>query len=434
MNTYRIHEDNIERLEKKLTRIRNKCIKYGCDFEYRQVGEEFDQITDENGNDITVRYILVECEGTAKVNGWRFLATLEHHAGGNVVHKLIDEVDVPERYWTCGPVCEHCNSARHRKETYIVYNEETNEYKQVGSSCLCDFTGGFSAEAAAEYIALYDSLIEGEAPMPGGHVESYYSTDKVLKYAIVSVKYLGYHSTEHEDPTKYRVRIDLDYDQNRGCLMKGQVEEVEKFRADYNPDYSDPELDTIIDDLKTYIDGEKDDSSYMHNLKLLLNEEYIAIKNFGYVVSAVSVYNKHLGRVEERRIKEEAHKQDLISQHVGTVGDRITIKNIANIETITSWTNYYGYSETTTIRYKITDTDGNIYMWDCSGYIDTDRDVVALTGTIKKHDEFRDVKQTWLTRCRVQYAEKMVQTKAPAPYNDEAERALGEMIDEAFSA
>lgn len=32
--TYKIFEGNLERLEKKLTRIANKCKKYGCDFRY----------------------------------------------------------------------------------------------------------------------------------------------------------------------------------------------------------------------------------------------------------------------------------------------------------------------------------------------------------------------------------------------------------------
>ena len=39
--TYSILEANMERLEKKLTRIQNKCKKFGCSFTYEKVGEEF---------------------------------------------------------------------------------------------------------------------------------------------------------------------------------------------------------------------------------------------------------------------------------------------------------------------------------------------------------------------------------------------------------
>lgn len=38
---YAIYEGNLDRLEKKLKRIFNKCKAYGCDFHYEQTGEEF---------------------------------------------------------------------------------------------------------------------------------------------------------------------------------------------------------------------------------------------------------------------------------------------------------------------------------------------------------------------------------------------------------
>lgn len=38
---YSILEANMERLEKKLTRIQNKCKRFGCSFTYEKVGEEF---------------------------------------------------------------------------------------------------------------------------------------------------------------------------------------------------------------------------------------------------------------------------------------------------------------------------------------------------------------------------------------------------------
>lgn len=46
---YAIYEGNMERLEKKLTRIFNKCKAYGCDFHYQQTGEVFKELKDENG-------------------------------------------------------------------------------------------------------------------------------------------------------------------------------------------------------------------------------------------------------------------------------------------------------------------------------------------------------------------------------------------------
>ena len=75
---YAIYEGNLDRLEKKLKRIFNKCKAYGCDFHYEQTGEEFRELKDEKGNKYTARFVLVEAEGTAVINDWEFVAELEH--------------------------------------------------------------------------------------------------------------------------------------------------------------------------------------------------------------------------------------------------------------------------------------------------------------------------------------------------------------------
>lgn len=159
---YAIYEGNMERLEKKLTRIFNKCKAYGCDFHYQQTGEVFKELKDENGKTYNARFVLVEAEGTAVINDWEFIAEVDHTEKGNIITGV--GVEVPERYYISKPVCEHCNSNRYRKNTYIVRNKTTGEFKQVGKSCLKDFTHGMSAEAVTQYMSLFDTLIEGEAP------------------------------------------------------------------------------------------------------------------------------------------------------------------------------------------------------------------------------------------------------------------------------
>lgn len=105
---YAIYEGNLDRLEKKLKRIFNKCKAYGCDFHYEQTGEEFRELKDEKGNKYTARFVLVEAEGTAVINDWEFVAELEHTEKGNIITGVAG-IEVPERYYTTTPVCEHCN-------------------------------------------------------------------------------------------------------------------------------------------------------------------------------------------------------------------------------------------------------------------------------------------------------------------------------------
>lgn len=194
---YAIYEGNLDRLEKKLKRIFNKCKAYGCDFHYEQTGEEFRELKDEKGNKYTARFVLVEAEGTAVINDWEFVAELEHTEKGNIITGVAG-IEVPERYYTTTPVCEHCNSKRYRKNTYIVRNKTTGEFKQVGKSCLKDFTHGMSAEAVTQYMSLFDTLIEGETPEPGCSYQRYVNTKEYLSYVAETIRHFGYTRTSDE--------------------------------------------------------------------------------------------------------------------------------------------------------------------------------------------------------------------------------------------
>ena len=54
--------------------------------------------------------------------------------------------------------------------------------------------------------------------------------------------------------------------------------------------------------------------------------------------------------------------------------------------------------------YKFIDIEGNVFIWITSCYIDMDKRI-KLRGTIKEHSEYNNVKQTVLTRCKVEYIE-----------------------------
>ena len=410
MKTFAIHESNLERLQKKVNRIRNKCLKYGCDFHYAEIGEEFQTWTDDEGYEHTSRYVIVEAEGTAVVNGWVFAATLDHTAEGNIVRSCADVgVEIPSRYYNAEPVCEHCNSKRHRKNTYIVYNQETQEFKQVGSSCLCDFTHGLSAEGVAGYIELFDCLMEFEVPGPGWNHVTYMKTVEVMDYALDYVTRFGYEPSDPDFPcTKSRVIDAWLYDNFPNRLSIRDTEEIQYYRKKYSPKYGLESTYEYIHKMFDHVLGLEDSNNYIHNLKVIAQNEYIKIKDVGYAVSMIPLYNKHV-EVESYRAKiAKAHTAEVEgSNFVGEVKDRITIEN-PTVTAITSWESCYnGYSPTITTRYKIVDESGNVFMWDSSTGIfvgeDNEYHVASIKGTVKKHDTYNDVKQTWLTRCKVEY-------------------------------
>lgn len=397
MSRYFIPESAIDSLETKLATIRRKCAKYGCEFSYSRIGETFKkvEIQDEEGRwtKVTIKAIEVEVSGTAIAeSGWRLAGKIEHLETGNLIHSFGDTT-IPDWYRSASPRCEHCNSDRHRKETYVLYHAKNNAWKQVGSSCLKDFTGYVSAEMAAAVASVYallDQISEDRI-----HIASspkYFDTESVICYAIECVKHWGYHKSEEgNDVTRERVRD----------LMRGQ----QNFPAIVGSVTFDPMSTANLrtfEDLRSRLLALNAEDDYTNNLQVLLRAEEVPEKRLGILVSAVPYYNKMIARdVEQRKTSN--------SEFVGNVGDKLTI-DIATVKLVNIYDGYYG----STWRYQIVDAHGNVFMWDASSPMwdtvcveDSPKgDVIEglplqIKGTIKKHDEFRNIKQTWLTRCRV---------------------------------
>ena len=131
----------------------------------------------------------------------------------------------------------------------------------------------------------------------------------------------------------------------------------------------------------------------------------------------------------ERKAKEEAERiareqeeariraEKAISKHVGNIGDKIDLE----VEYVkTAWfevKSFAGFGTETMYVHTFKDADGNKLVWKTS----TDNfrfkinlenpneseevvkvgDMVHIKGTIKEHSEYKDEKQTALTRCKV---------------------------------
>lgn len=396
MKQFAIYEGNMERLMKKINRIRNKCEKYGCDFHFAEVGEEYRTLKDDEGQEYTARFVLVEAEGIAVVNGWKFIAEVEHTEKGNIISKACD-IEVPERYYTSDTVCEHCNSKRYRKNTFLVMNEETGEFKQVGKSCLKDFTRGMSAEGVAQYTALFEELIEGETPCGVGYGERYYPVKEFLMYVAETIKHFGYVRTQDSGRSTRDRAFDYYMMEHGGRFTEKEKQSLREemqsvsFNAEGNTEFAEKALD--------WLNSQNVDSNYMHNLKTACSLEYTIYRNLGILASLYPTYNRELEYQAEKRqkeleqAKEQASEQNSI--YIGSVGDRVEI-DVYSIKCVTSWETQYGV----TLIYKIVDTNGNVYTWKTSKFID-EENVDMVKGTVKSHNEYRGIKQTEITRCKV---------------------------------
>ena len=394
--TFKIPEVKIEELRKLMNRIQKKCAKYNNEFHFAEVGETIEEVTTETGKKLMVKFILVEASGTAIINDWEFIASVDHTTEGNIINKGYIEIAVPERYYTSNPICEHCGSNRSRKETYIVHNTVTDEFKQVGRSCLKDYTNGMDAAHVSTLLESLSYLEESETCNWGSYsnIPTYYEPKKYLQYAIETIKHFDYVKSDCTDSTRgrtdeffYLLEDNWAFSQEYRERLRNEITTIK-----YNP--LSEENNQLADKILAWLFANEDNSEYIHNLKTIFKSEYTRARYFGYIASLVATYNK-ANEIDAAR-KQEA-EINAKSAFQGQVGDKISIE-ISDAQIVTSWSTQWG----TTYIYKFVDVNGNVFTWKTSGGFDLDKKPIKnITGTVKAHNEYRGVQQTELTRCKV---------------------------------
>ena len=425
---FSIPEQNFEGLEKKLNKIRNKCAKYGCEFKFERLGEHIEEKTYFEYDDsvygeprvigkynVNVKFIDIDVEGVAKVNGWQFAASLEYTSKGNII-KAVPGIEIPERFYNCEPWCEHCKTARDRRYSFVVFKEESGEFKQVGKACLKDFTGGLSAEAVANFESFFKEIEEAKECIGYGNGRTYYKVSDYLACCAESIRLFGFVkngglavSTSDRAEAMYR------YENNMRC-SKFDEKIIDECKTRGFNSRREENVKLAESVAKWAVENELN-SNYHHNLKVACSLEYSGRRDLGLLASVFPAYDRNL-EVEAEKAEREARAlaEPEKSGYVGEIGKRVSFVP-KEVKCVTSWKTMYGY----TSIYKMTDVDGNVFTWKTSGdiYENDQRVAVKITGTVKEHKEYRGVKQTELTRCKVEYGKR----EERKPTEEELERA-----------
>lgn len=395
---YAIYEDFFPNVEKKLNRVAKKCIKHGNNFTFEVKGEEIREKT----NEVTLRkeyhkFILVEVEGTAKIDDWECIAVLEVNNSGNIIRRINTEIDVPERFKTSKDICEHCNTERRRNNLYIVHNTKTDEWKQVGGSCLSLYTRGLNMEYVTAYMDGITELEENDGVF-GRCGKTYYSVRDVLYYATSIVGKIGYFNAQSNLPTKRLVEW---------CLYRPLHTAIDEINKDLENarinvrfsgnDFSyDKDMISKMENIINYYLSLEADSEFIHNVHVMLNEGYVQSRNVGFLCYLPEGYARHLQKETEKAKRAEAVAK---SEYFGEVGKRYKDKAIQFVNLISAWDTQWG----TTYVYKITLEDGAVLTWKTSNglYLESNEAFDKITFTIKDHSEYKGEKQTEVTRCKV---------------------------------
>ena len=392
---YRIPMENIEALRKKVASITKKAAKYGVTVKYEELGTEVSKVC--NGFGWTGEYkefMIVEAEGEAKADGWVFAGTIEHTPQGNILRSVSDEYKIPARFKDAEPYCEHCKTRRARKDTYVVYEEEFGVYKQVGKTCLKEYTKGLSADMAA-FMLQWISEVENAQHSNGNSITPMYKVTEISKYFVETMHKLGWRSASAEGLTPSTKEVAMEFymlehhaDRLHPTERKRIQAKADEISFDVN-NISDEYINEALDWARSWDGDEYND--YRDNLKVIANMEYCKYKHLGYLASLFMAYDKDCER-EVKRMERLKNRFD--SEYVGEIGKKLTA-SVKEYRCLSSWNTQYGY----TYIYEFMTEDGNVLIWKTSKMLD--KDIATISGSVKEHSEYNGIKQTVLTRCKV---------------------------------
>jgi len=374
----------LEIIKKKIDNLNRRARKLGCpESTVKVLGEFSTYARTPTGIRYTIQMSEIEVSGTApKYEGWQFLASVERTPEGNIIRTASD-LELPESYLKDKHSCDHCNTNRARKLTFIVQHDD-GTMKRVGSTCIKDFLGHQSPTALARYACLMfelrelEDIEEEDLTGSGGYVPETFPVGDMLALSAAAIRRHGFYPKSAEgDCTAYFVH-------HIATTRKRDIVEANR------PEERDWE---VAQDAIHWIvqQGEENpNNSYFNNLNIFIRRGFVGFMDFGYLVSSVASFQK----AEAKKVE----KKDKLNAFHGTKGQREDF--VLTLVRILTFEGYYGK----TYLHIFENDKGSAFTWWASRFPDTDYregDTMVVKGTVKDHNDYNGTKQTVLTRCKI---------------------------------
>lgn len=397
-------------LEKAIEKLNRKAVKIGC----KPMSLIFDNehVIDGEKNPITGVKVKIEMV-TATLNyiipiieGYELLAKLDIYTttsgDSEVMVSAVPDKFIPEKYKTATSIqCDHCGWKRNRKHS-ILLQHENGEYKEVGSTCVKDFFGldprGFMMMASINFEDIVGSIDDDKVFGDAGGGVWAYETEDVLSFAAASVVKWGWLSKgkawelnrDHNGQGKYYVSTAAHVSENLNPYHKmPEADKVDVITEDV-------ELAKKTIEYFTNLDPKGND--YLINCCKLIRIGYVPGKHLGIACSMITAYQRGVVKEEERAAKQSKEDAMPDSEFQGEIKERLR-----GIQVTVTYKRHFENDFGGTTLYSFIDHLGNIYKtfysgygWDCEI-----NDVVVIDGTVKKHNEYNNKKETMLNHVAV---------------------------------
>ena len=384
---YSLNWEELQATISKIEKINARCAKRGIP---GGLNVEWEEVVKKEKNSLGIEVEWTEYStkitGVApSLPGWEFVATIANDEYAGIVVHAYPGTSPIDRELIRGGWCDHCQTNRFRRDTYVMRNKETGEQIQVGSSCIKDFTGWTALPVTFDRMA--KDMEEMEGGFGGGGRD--FTPRTILAVSWACIQRNGYvaKSAYQGQPTANLVS-DVLYPpkpNSRNADYRAELQDLAR--------YAD-EMNDKADELLAWIASAEfsGNSDYVLNVKAIAAGPRVSSRNMGYLVSAPQAWARYMERTLIR--KQEASED--VSQWQGEIDKPLTIT--ATIEAIRFLESDYGV----TTLYKLRDEAGNLYEWFASrGTLgEYEGTVWTFTATVKAHKDWRGHKTTQLTRVR----------------------------------
>lgn len=404
---YNIPVENIALLDKKMARIQRKAERNGTPFKYEKC--ETIHVEDEERPGVYHDVIVVDVDCIVKRNGWEVVAVLDHEynrflncEGENLVHKINDGPEIPKRFYGAKCNCEHCNINRYRKETVVLYNEEKDIYRQVGKSCLMEYTNGINADMVADAMTFINE-VENFTEY-GTYSTLSVRVDEFLLNVYVCAQIWGYQTKKaienryNEMGEKRFAAMDYPHKSSTAgmaiSVTSGDAPVVNRSEFwEYHKEHYAEAGKFVADARKWISEQDTSDNDFMNNMRVLSQANYVRVSDIGTLAYLIKAYDNVVKTLEKKEKEKEKVPQYIYG---GEVNERIEIQGVlvpkASFETMYGTMNIYNIEV------------GNVlYVWKTTTFVSDCfvNQVVNIRGTVKEHKEYKGIRQTVLTRCKI---------------------------------
>jgi len=338
-------------------------------------------------------YVVTIVGDAPVIDGWRLVARVEFNDTIGPVVRLVpgqeDDGSFSE-YRKATPKCDHCNTARRRKDVFVL--EKEGRRKVVGRNCLADFLRCGTAETLVKMAELSDSARTAIEAAETGDMDYFGGTsirtmrlESYLPVVAMLSSRIGWSSRTKSVEGMATADLAYEYLFNNSSHTDKWIKE--------NGLYANNQDRAIAESAIQWAKELDGDNEYLHTIGKIARGGVVDFSGLdGYAASIIVAYKNHCEK-EQKKAKENNSKVFYGEEKKRYRGVLVTCKGIHTFD------GYYG--PTTLVRFVA----GNaVLVWFASGAKEYDWETdteYTVDFTVKAHENNeRFGKQTKINRVK----------------------------------